>query len=378
MKNCGIDISVERESLLSEHAKKLLKDFYLLPSETLAQEAYARACVAWSGGDMELAQRLYDAVSQNWFVFASPVLSNAPSPGELSKGLPISCYLGFVGDTLKDLISHTTEIRWLSVKGGGVGGHWSAVRAVSDIAPGPIPFIHTVDADMIAYRQGKTRKGSYAAYLDISHPDIVEFINIRVPTGDANRKCLNLHHGVNVTDDFMNAVRDNLDWNLIDPKTKEVRDTLKARSIWEQLLETRYRTGEPYLCFIDTANKALPQQLKDLGLRINGSNLCVSGNTNITILLDDETILDINIEELEKYLKNGLVQVYSFNIERKICEFKPIINFSLMSSNSKVMKITDENGMSITCTPEHKIYTKNRGYVLARELLENDELLFDE
>lgn len=269
-----IKIDESRNKLLSEHATKLLKDFYSLPDET-PQQTYARAAKAWSGGDDALAQRLYDAASKNWFVFASPVLSNAPSDMQApARGLPISCFLSYVGDTLHSLIDHTTETRWLSVKGGGVGGHWSDVRAVSDIAPGPVPFLHTIDADMIAYRQGKTRKGSYAAYIDISHPDVVEFIGLRVPTGDTNRKCLNLHHAINVTDSFMAAVKAGTDWTLVDPKTKEIRETVKARQLWEQILETRYRTGEPYINFIDTANKGLPNRQKEAGLRIHGSNLC--------------------------------------------------------------------------------------------------------
>jgi ribonucleoside-diphosphate reductase alpha chain len=269
-----VKISLDRDNLLSEHAKRLLKDFYMLDGETSPQEAYSRAAIAWSNNDMQLAQRLYDAASKNWFVFASPVLSNAPAAGEQTKGLPISCFLSYVADDLHSLINHSTETRWLSVKGGGVGGHWSDVRAISDIAPGPIPFIHTVDADTIAYRQGKTRKGSYAAYLDVSHPDIIEFLHIRVPTGDINRKCLNIHHAINITDAFMDSVASDKDWKLIDPKTKEVRDVVRARQLWEQILEIRYRTGEPYLNFIDTANKHLPKQLKEKGLKIHGSNLC--------------------------------------------------------------------------------------------------------
>ena len=162
----------------------------------------------------------------------------------------------------------------MSVKGGGVGGHWSSVRSVSDIAPGPIPFLHTVDADMIAYRQGKTRKGSYAAYMDISHPDIMEFLQIRIPTGDVGRKCLNIHHAVNVTDEFMTAVEEDTTWDLKDPNDTSVRETFSARKLWETILETRFRTGEPYINFIDTANRALPQTMKDKGLKINGSNLC--------------------------------------------------------------------------------------------------------
>jgi ribonucleoside-diphosphate reductase alpha chain len=207
-------------------------------------------------------------------MFSSPILSNAPFPGEKAKALPISCFLSYVPDSLEGLIDHTSELRWLSVKGGGVGGHWSDVRSVSDIAPGPMPFLHTVDADMTAYRQGKTRKGSYAAYMNISHPDIIEFINMRIPTGDVNRKNLNLHHAVNLSDEFMTAVQHNSIWELTDPASGEIQDEMPARKLWETILETRYRTGEPYLNFIDTANKALPKSQKDIGLTIHGSNLC--------------------------------------------------------------------------------------------------------
>ena len=271
-------IDKKKDALLADYAVGMLKDFYLNEYEDSPQEGYARAAKAWSTyrGEMDedLAQRLYDYVSNKWFMFASPVLSNAPNGHGKGKGMPISCFLTYVPDTLEGLIGHSSELRWLSVYGGGVGGHWSDVRTVSDIAPGPIPFLHTVDADMIAYRQGKTRKGSYAAYMDISHPDIVEFLNIRIPTGDVQRKALNLHNALNITDEFMEAVMSNSDFDLRDPKDGSVKDTINARKLWERIIETRFRTGEPYLNFIDTANRALPQNLKDLGLRINGSNLC--------------------------------------------------------------------------------------------------------
>ena len=207
-----IKIDKDRDSLLASYALGMLKDFYLHEKETSPQQAYRRAATAWSTYkgvvDEALAQRLYDYVSKKWFMFASPVLSNAPFNGEAGKALPISCFLTYVPDTLEGLIEHTAELRWLSVMGGGVGGHWSDVRTVSDVAPGPMPFIHTVDADMIAYRQGKTRKGSYAAYMDISHPDIIEFLNMRIPTGDVQRKALNLHNAINITDEFMEAVNE--------------------------------------------------------------------------------------------------------------------------------------------------------------------------
>ena len=273
-----VKIDRKKDKLLADYAVGMLKDFYLRGNEKSPQEGFKRASEAWSKYrdeiDDELAQRLYDYVSQKWFMFASPVLSNAPNGSSKSKGMPISCFLTYVPDTLEGLISHSSELRWLSVYGGGVGGHWSDVRTVSDIAPGPMPFLHTVDADMIAYRQGKTRKGSYAAYMDISHPDILEFLNMRIPTGDVQRKALNLHNAINISDEFMTAVVEGTDFDLRDPKDDSVKETIDARKLWERILETRFRTGEPYLNFIDTANATLPQPLKDLGLKINGSNLC--------------------------------------------------------------------------------------------------------
>ena len=295
----GINIDLTQDQVLSEQAYKLLTDYYCRSDEPSPQFAYARAAVAYSYGDMALAQRIYDAVSKGWFMYASPVLSNAPLGGEKVKALPISCFLTYVPDTLEGLISHSSELRWLSVKGGGVGGHWSRVRAVSDKAPGPMPFLHTVDADMTAYRQGKTRKGSYAAYIDIDHPDVVEFIQMRIPTGDVNRKNLNLHHAVNLSDKFMNAVKEDADWDLIDPSSDEVRDTLKARELWEMLLETRYRTGEPYLNFIDTANRAMPEAQKKLGLKINGSNLC--NEIHLATSEDRSAVCCLSSVNLEKY-----------------------------------------------------------------------------
>ena len=163
----------------------------------------------------------------------------------------------------------------LSVKGGGVGGHWSDIRSTSNVAPSPIPFLKTVDADMTAYRQGTTRKGSYAAYMDVSHPDIIEFMNIRVPTGgDPDRKAFNIHNAVNITDAFIDAVMADAEWDLVDPNDQTVRESTSARGLWQRLLETRFRTGEPYLNFIDEANRKLPPAMLDKGLKIHGSNLC--------------------------------------------------------------------------------------------------------
>lgn len=252
----------------SDHALSLLNNYYMKEGE-LPEAAFVRAAHAYTP-NLELANRIAEYANKGWFMFSSPILSNAGR-----SGLPISCFLTYVDDTVESLIDHTNEVRWMSVMGGGVGGHWSNVRSVSKKAPGPIPFLKTIDADMLAYSQGSTRRGSYAAYMDISHPDILEFLNIRVPTGgDANRKCFNIHNAVNITDEFMTAVYEDLDWLLIDPHTSQVKDTLKARELWQRLLETRFRTGEPYMHFIDASNRALPSSLKEKDLKVHGSNLC--------------------------------------------------------------------------------------------------------
>lgn len=266
-----------REFKFSTQARKLIEDYYMLDTENDIEQVFRRASNAFSKGDAALAERMFDYVSKGWMMYSSPVISNAPTDDGITKfrGLPISCFLTALDDSLESLIDHSTETRWLSISGGGIGADWSRVRYVSDKAPGVIPFLHTMDADVTAYKQGKTRKGAYAAYLDVSHPDILEFINIRVPTGgDVNRKCFNVHNAVTIPDEFMKAVIENRDWNLIDPHTKAVKNTINARELWERILEIRFRTGEPYFLFKDTANKALPKEMRDAGFQIRSSNLC--------------------------------------------------------------------------------------------------------
>ena len=305
----GITIDYERDDRLSNQAITLMRDFYMLDHENSPQQAFARASVAYCADDLDLAQRIYDYASKGWFMFASPVLSNAPEPNGKIRGLPISCFLTYVGDNLNSLINHNGEVAWLSVKGGGVGGHWGDVRGISDKAPGPIPFMKVVDAQMTAYKQGKTRKGSYAAYLDVSHPDIEEFISFKVPTGgDINRKCFNLFNAVNITDEFMESVINDTEWNLTDPHTGIVRDTIQARKLWQRILEARFRTGSPYLNFIDTARRALPDAQKKLGLTINGSNLC----NEIHLATSEERtavccLSSVNLEAYDEWHTSGMV-----------------------------------------------------------------------
>jgi len=305
-----VKIDLSRDSLLSEQGMALMKDYYMLPWEKSPQEAYARAAEAYCYGDYEFAQRIYDYASKNWFMFASPVLSNAPSENGSSKGLPISCFLSYVGDNLESLIDHPEEVAWLSVKGGGVGGHWSDVRGISDKAPGPIPFLKVMDSGMTAWKQGRTRKGSYAAYLDVEHPDILEFINFKTPTGgDFNRKCFNLFNAVNITDEFMEKVYANAEWELRDPNDGTTRDTINARTLWHRILEARFRTGSPYLNFISTANRGLPESQRKLGLRIHGSNLC----NEIHLATSEERtavccLSSVNLERYDDWKGTGMVR----------------------------------------------------------------------
>lgn len=301
IKKCyGINIDLSLDNSLTDFSKNLLKDYYMQDDESSPQESFARAAMAFSSGDKDLAQRIYDYASKGWFMFSSPILSNAPKDGKKAKGMPISCFLTYVDDSLEGLISHTDELRWMSVKGGGVGGHWSNVRSNSNIAPGPIPFLKTVDSDMTAYRQGKTRKGSYAAYMDISHPDVVEFLNIRVPTGgDVNRKCFNINNAINITDEFMQAVVEDKIWELKDPNDNTVREEISARSLWQRILQVRFRTGEPYINFIDEANRHLPEYQKELGLKIHGSNLC--NEIHLSTSKDRSAVCCLSSLNLEKY-----------------------------------------------------------------------------
>lgn len=327
-----IIVSYERDGLLTPQALDLLFEYYLLPTEKSPQDAFARAAIAFSGGDMGLAQRIYDAVSNLHFMYSSPILSNAPSGywetrhvqagsanppfwvGDKANSLPISCFLAFVPDTRLGLIEHQRELAWLSVMGGGVGGHWDSIRAVSKKAPGPIPFLKVSDSGMLAWKQGKTRKGSYAAYLDVGHADVIEFLNIRVPTGgDPNRKTLNIHHALNITDAFMRAVYAGEDWELRCPHSGQVRDVVKARTLWERIIETRFRTGEPYLNFIDTANRAMPQAQKDKGLRLHGSNLC----NEIHLATNEERtavccLSSLNLETFDEWPKTLVADVTRF------------------------------------------------------------------
>jgi len=277
----GIQIDYDRERDLNTFSLETLKDRYFWEDETHAQEAFARASVfgaTYQGHtDYNLAQRLYDYSSKGWFGFSTPILSN----GGTTRGLPISCFLNYVPDSRRGLSDHYDENIWLASGGGGLGGYWGDVRSngVSTSngsqSTGSIPFMHVVDSQMLAFNQGVTRRGSYAAYMDISHPEVEEFIAMRKTTGgDLNRKCLNLHNGITITDDFLTAVKNDEQWRLIDPKSKQAIKTVSARDLWWQLVHTRAETGEPYIVNLDRCNEALPQPQRDMGLKVRQSNLC--------------------------------------------------------------------------------------------------------
>jgi len=309
-------IDYDRDELLTDFGKTTLKDRYLLPDETSPQDGFMRAAKAFSDND-EMAERIYNYASKLWFMFSTPILSN----GGTSRGMPISCFLNYVGDSREGLTGHYTENAWLASIGGGIGGYWGHVRSDGvatsggSQSSGSIPFLHVVDSEIMAFSQGKTRRGSYAAYMDISHPEIIEFLEMRKPSGgDIHRKCLNLHHAVNISDEFMQLIEKCIteptyddSWNLIDPHTNEVVRTVSARDLWQKILEIRVATGEPYVSFIDTIYEAMPETQKKLGLNVHHSNLC----TEITLPTDEHRtavccLSSVNLEKFDEWQNNNL------------------------------------------------------------------------
>ena len=297
-----------RDTNLTEAGLRILKDRYLTDKEQSPQEAFYRVAKVFSD-DSEMAERIYNYVSKLWFMFSTPILTN----GGTKKGMPISCFLNYVPDSREGLTNHYTENAFLASVGGGIGGYWGHIRSDGtgtsggSQSSGSIPFLHVVDSEILAFSQGKTRRGSYAAYMDMSHPEIIEFLEMRKPSGgDIHRKCLNLHHAINISDEFMHLIEKCVTeptyddtWNLIDPHTKEVVRTVSARDLWQKLLENRVATGEPYVSFIDTINEALPETQKKLGLKVHHSNLC----TEITLPTNEDrtAVCCLSSVNLEKY-----------------------------------------------------------------------------
>lgn len=328
----GVDYA--RDSWLTPFGLATLKDRYLLPGETSPQDAFMRAARAFADDEAH-AQRLYNYASRLWFMYSTPVLSNPPQREtwgtgfednfaserfeKKKRGMPISCFLNYVPDSRKGITDHYEENAWLSSIGGGVGGYWGAVRSNGvgtsggSSSSGIVPFMGVMDRMVLAFAQGGTRRASYAMYLDISHPEILEFLDIRKPTGgDANRKCLNLHNAVTIPDAFMEIIERCMkdphaddSWSLIDPHSKRVTDVVSAKLLWQKLLELRMQTGEPYIMFVDTVNRALPKAQRDLGLRVYQSNLCAE-----IVLPTDELrtavccLSSVNLEYYDEWSKD--------------------------------------------------------------------------
>lgn len=369
MKYLNIKINDTQPHYINDFSLALLDGFYLKEGEDF-NKALARTATAFCYGDYELAQRLYDAAFNGWFMFASPILSNAPKgvwkekvpnkdwknstknnkpiskdywDGQVSKSMPISCFALVAPDSIIGQMDAGKEAAALSVAGGGVGIH-NQIRAITSKAPGPIPYMKMLDATVGYYRQGETRRGAFAYYMDIDHPDIVEHIKFRLPSGgDSARKSDNrkqFHNAVNITDKFIDAVLKDLDWELKCPHSGEVRETLKARALWEEILETRALTGEPYIFKIDTANRALPKEQKDLGLKVNGSNICVTPET--PILTDKGYFAIKDLENQSVNVWNG--ESFTSTIIKKTGDFEHVI------------RVQTSKGQWLDCTPLHRFY----------------------
>ncbi len=302
-----IIIDLSRDSKFDELGLKRLKESYMMPGETSPQERFAYVCKQF-GTDKDHSQRLYEYTSKHWLSLSTPILSF----GKANHGLPISCYLSWIEDTKEGLIDTLSEVNRLSMLGGGVGVG-VGIRTSDNKSTGVMSHLNTYDACSLAYKQDGVRRGSYAMYLNINHPDVLQFIDMRKPTGDHNIRCLNLHHGLNISDEFMELIEKcdgggNIDdtWNLIDPHTKKIT-TVGARDLWQRILETRMKTGEPYICFIDTCNKHMYDFQKKKGLTIKQSNLCSE-----IILPTDSTrtavccLSSLNLEYYDEWKDNDL------------------------------------------------------------------------
>jgi ribonucleoside-diphosphate reductase alpha chain len=304
----GIQIDLSRDELFDKLGLARLRESYMREEEESPQERFAFVSLQFAS-NLEHAQRLYDYASKHWLSYSTPILSF----GRSKKGMPISCFLNYINDTAEGLVENLSETNWLSMLGGGVGIGFG-IRASDDKSVGVMPHLKTYDSSCLAYRQGRTRRGSYATYLDISHPDVIQFLEMRKPTGDQNVRCLNLHHGININDRFMELVERCMadpdaddGWNLTDPHTGEIRDTISAKYLWQKILELRMETGEPYIHFIDTSNKHLPDFQKKLGLKIHQSNLCseiiLPTNKDRTAVC---CLSSVNLEHYDSWSKNTL------------------------------------------------------------------------
>ena len=313
-KKFSLKVDHKKDEGLSNFGKAVLKDRYLMPGESY-QDLFARVATYYAD-DQAHASRLYEYISNLWFMPATPILSN----GGTDRGLPISCFLNESNDSLEGIVSLWNENVWLASKGGGIGSYWGNLRSIGETVRGNgktsgiVPFIKVMDSQTLAISQGSLRRGSAAVYLPINHPEIEEFIDIRRPVGgDPNRRSLNLHHGVAVTDEFMKAVEKDGNFDLKSPYTGKTIETVKARALWIKLLTTRIESGEPYILFIDAVNRSIPDHHKKLGLKVKTSNLCseITLPTGIDHLGNDRTAVcclsSLNLEFYDQWKDNDKI-----------------------------------------------------------------------
>jgi ribonucleoside-diphosphate reductase alpha chain len=385
----GITVDYSRDEMFSESGLSRLKEGYMHEGEKSPQERFAFVSKTFSSNP-EHAQRLYDYASKMWLSYSTPILSY----GKTLRSLPISCFASYLGDSMRSILDTSSETRMLAVVGGGVGLH-VGLRPGDKKSSGIIPHLKTYDIDTLAFKQGTTRRGATAAYLNINHPEIIDFLEMRKLTGgDPNRKCLNLHHGINVSDDFMQRVEklslhgDTLTaeqkevinkFPLINPNTKEVVEYVSVMELWERILTIRMETGEPYLWFIDTANKALPEFQKAKGLVNRGSNLCLTGDALVEIKESaNSEAVSMRLDDFVLQHSMGRftdVLVKSHDGESVV--WSSISAAAQTGVQTELYEIETTTGKTIRCTADHKIFTTNRGYVRAKDLLETDTLLED-
>jgi ribonucleoside-diphosphate reductase alpha chain len=336
----SVQIDYTKDSLFDELGIKRLRESYMREDEKSPQDRLAFVSSAFAS-NQEHAQRLYDYASKHWLSYSTPILSF----GKGKQGLPISCYLNWLADTSAGLIDNLSETNWLSMLGGGVGIH-VGIRGADEKSVGVMPHMKTYDASVMAYKQG-TRRGSYAAYLDISHPDIIQFLEMRKPTGDQNMRTLNMNHGVNIPDRFMEIIEKCMvdstaddSWELVQPHNGEVKEVVSAKALWVKLLEMRVQTGEPYIWFIDAANRGVPEFQKKLGLKNRGSNLCVAPETLI--------LTDCGHKKISSLVDS---EVNVWNGKEFSC-----VTVKKTGTNQKLVTVKTNSGAELTCTPYHKFY----------------------
>ncbi len=357
---------------LNSEGFQTLSSGYLLKGETPLDmyKRVAKSAASYYDEPLrsQLEKRFLSYIKNNWLCLATPVASNCGS----DRGLPISCYGNYMPDSISGIFKTYHEAAMLTKNGGGVGTYIGGIRARgasingNGQSEGVIPWLRVLEQTFQSVGQGGVRRGAVATYLDADHGDIDEFIDIRRPTGDISRRCLsnNFHHAVVYSDDFMN---------------RALTGDKHAREVWEKGLKARLETGEHYMMFGDNANRNLPDGYIKNDLKVKTSQLCVAGETLITVSSKDFGIVDLEIKDLKPYMdKHKDLSVLSNNLENRKNEFKKVKAFAQTSPKAKVLKITDDKtGKCIKVTPEHKVYTKNRGYVMAKDLKADDELVFE-